>query len=374
MVLIMQIIFALRISSNGLKNKTMKIIYTSILALTLISCGTDNSTEVSESNSEKYEAIDNAGRLTFEKNTELPPITEDKQSDNAEQDTLVSLPNITVTGEGVKPEANKVMSDKAANSDATKVKPSEDVNVTLNDAVADAKLVISDDDSGPKTDETINSPMMETKIDHLAWDALVRKNVGSNGKVSYKGFKSSATELNNYLAELSKEAPGSDWSKNEKLAFWINAYNAFTVKLIVDNYPLKSITDLSKPWDTKNINIAGKMYSLGGIENDILRKMNEPRIHFAINCASVSCPNLLNKAFLADKMSSQLALVTNSFFADGTKNDFSSKTIKISKLFDWYSVDFAKGDVIKYINSNRTEQLSDKTKISYLEYDWSLNE
>jgi hypothetical protein len=352
----------------------MKIIYTSILALTLISCGTDNSTEVSESNSEKYEAIDNTGRLTFEKNTELPPITEDKQSDNAEQDTLVSLPNITVTGEGVKPEANKVMSDKAANSDATKVKPSEDVNVTLNDAVADAKLVISDDDSGPKTDETINSPMMETKIDHLAWDALVRKNVGSNGKVSYKGFKSSATELNNYLAELSKEAPGSDWSKNEKLAFWINAYNAFTVKLIVDNYPLKSITDLSKPWDTKNINIAGKMYSLGGIENDILRKMNEPRIHFAINCASMSCPNLLNKAFLADKMSSQLALVNNSFFADGTKNDFSSKTIKLSKLFDWYSVDFAKGDVIKYINSNRTEQLSDKTKISYLEYDWSLNE
>jgi hypothetical protein len=365
MVLIMQIIFALRISSNGLKNKTMKIIYTSILALTLLSCAGDAPTDSKKSSTEEsVETVSVETNTTRQVNTEFND-TELTSVEN--ENEAVQSEKITDVVMGNENESNPISTSVKSDNKpyikpmVTVLNPSEEYVIIVESEVVQSpeEVVVTD---------------VAAKIDHLAWDALVRKNVYSNGKVNYKGFKTSAIELNNYLAELSKEHPGSDWSKNEKLAFWINAYNAFTVKLIVDNYPLKSITDLSKPWDTKNINIAGKMYSLGGIENDILRKMNEPRIHFAINCASVSCPNLLNKAFLADKMSSQLALVTNSFFADGTKNDFSSKTIKLSKLFDWYSVDFAKGDVIKYINSNRTEQLSDKTKISYLEYDWSLNE
>jgi len=133
--------------------------------------------------------------------------------------------------------------------------------------------------------------------------------------------------------------------------------------------------DIPNAWDKKDITLAGKKYGLGQIENEILRKMNEPRIHFAINCASESCPNIYNRAFLPSKMSSQLKLVTKSFFNDASKNDFSGKkSVKISKLFEWYAADFNGGDIIAYINSNTDLGLSDKTKIEFLEYDWSLNE
>lgn len=212
------------------------------------------------------------------------------------------------------------------------------------------------------------------KINHESWNKLLSKNVTSSGKVNYKGFKANKTELDNYLQLLKSNAPTSDWSKNEKLAYWINVYNAFTVKLIVDNYPLKSITDLDKPWDKKWIDIDGKSYSLGNVENDILRKMGESRIHFAINCASFSCPNLLNTAFTADKLSSQLRKVTKDFFEDGTKNDLTDGDLKISKLFEWYAADFSNGDIVAYINKYSGKTVSNDSKISYLEYSWKLNE
>jgi len=213
-----------------------------------------------------------------------------------------------------------------------------------------------------------------TKASHSIWNELLQKNVSSKGKVNYKGLKTDKAKIETYLATLKSNVPNSEWSKNEKLAYWINVYNAFTVKLIVDNYPLKSITDLDKPWDKKWIEIDGKTYSLGNVENDILRKMGESRIHFVINCASVSCPNLLNEAFTADKLSSQLRRVTKDFFNDETKNNLIDGDLKVSKLFEWYAKDFSNGDIVAYINKYSGNSFSADSKVSFLEYSWKLNE
>jgi hypothetical protein len=223
-------------------------------------------------------------------------------------------------------------------------------------------------------EEDIEEELLVLGVDHSIWNSLLKKNVSSTGKVNYKGFKADKVKLEQYITLLKSKAPTDDWSKNEKLAYWINVYNAFTVKLIVDNYPLKSITNLDKPWDKKFIPIQGKTYSLGEVENNILRKMGESRIHFAINCASVSCPKLLNEAFTADKLSSQLRSVTKIFFSDKTKNQLNDGNLKISKLFEWYAADFSKGNVITYINKYSGQTVSTSSKISYLEYNWNLNE
>lgn len=225
-----------------------------------------------------------------------------------------------------------------------------------------------------KVEEEVENTIINTSISHSIWNNLLKQNVSTSGDVNYKGFKSNKAELEEYITLLKTKTPANDWSKNEKLAYWINVYNAFTVRLIVVNYPLKSITDLNKPWDQKIIDIAGVKYSLGDIENNILRKMGESRIHFAINCASISCPRLLNEAFTAEKLSAQLRKVTKSFFNDATKNNLAANPIKISKLFEWYKSDFSEGDILKYINKYSGKTINSDTKIEYLEYNWSLNE
>ncbi|MEK7254271.1 MAG: DUF547 domain-containing protein, partial [Bacteroidota bacterium] len=139
-------------------------------------------------------------------------------------------------------------------------------------------------------------------LSHDAWDKLLRQHVNTAGQVDYASFKKDKPKLDAYLRELETHPPQSDWSKAEKMAFWINAYNANTIKLIVENYPLASITKLDggKTWDVQRIKIGGKTYSLNNIENDILRpQFKDARIHFAVNCAARSCPPLLNQAWTA---------------------------------------------------------------------------
>lgn len=212
-------------------------------------------------------------------------------------------------------------------------------------------------------------------VDHSLWNALLKKYVSASGKVNYKGFINDKVALQSYLDLLSEKIPANDWSKNAKLAYWINVYNAFTVKLIVDNYPLKSINDINNPWKTKFFSLQGKKYSLEEVENDILRKMNEPRIHFAINCASFSCPNLLNQAYTSSKLESQLQTVTKSFINDTTKNKITSNEIKISEIFNWYAADFKTSNtsIIDYLNKFSTIKIDDNAKVSFMNYDWSLN-
>ncbi len=207
-------------------------------------------------------------------------------------------------------------------------------------------------------------------------NVFLSKYVTGSGHVNYANIKSNKSELNAIIAEFEATTPENSWTKNQKLAFWINAYNIFTIKLVVDNYPTTSITKITaKPWDKKFVKIGGTTYSLGGIENDIIRKKyNEPRVHFALNCASKSCPNLLNKAYMPNSLSSQLTAQTKTFLKDGSKNKLdSNKSVELSRIFDWYKDDFtSEGGVIAFINKYYGSSLK-SPKISYLEYSWDLN-
>ena len=189
-------------------------------------------------------------------------------------------------------------------------------------------------------------------VDHSEWDKLLKKHVDKNGMVDYKGFAKDKSKLTQYLIMLSKTEPTEAWSVQELLAYYINTYNAYTVDLILNNYPVKSIKDISGPWTKGIVPIGDNNLSLGGIENGILRKMNEPRIHFAINCASISCPKLLNEAYTASSIDSQLDRATKEFI-NSSKNDLKAENPKLSSIFDWYKKDFevnGEVDVIAYIN------------------------
>jgi len=226
-------------------------------------------------------------------------------------------------------------------------------------------------------------------MDHQMFTEIL-KNYVKNGLADYKNLKNDK-QLDKYLSELSNTNPDK-LNRNEKLAFWINAYNAFTLKLVVDNYPLKSITDIKTSsdkvrtvWDTEFITINNKKYSLNYIEHKILRKMNEPRIHFAIVCASISCPELIIEAFEADKIELQLENRTKIFLNDKSRNHFDMKNRKahISEIFNWFEKDFGKNDkeVLTYFSQYLPDNIKtdinqniDKWKIDYNDYNWNLNE
>ncbi|MBM1104708.1 DUF547 domain-containing protein [Aurantibacter crassamenti] len=211
--------------------------------------------------------------------------------------------------------------------------------------------------------------------DHTLWNSLLAKHVDAEGNVDYAGFVADKAKLETYLEQLNKNTPADNWTKNEKLAYYINLYNAATVKLILDNYPLKSIKDINSPWDKKWVLVGGKKQSLGNIEHKILRKMDEPRIHFAINCASYSCPKLVNKAFIAETMEKQLEAATLDFVNDASRNKISEDNVQLSNIFKWYKSDFTEnGSLVDYLNKYSKTKAQENSKISYLNYDWGLNE
>lgn len=212
------------------------------------------------------------------------------------------------------------------------------------------------------------------QANHTKWDQMLRANVSSNGNVNYKNFKAKEAQLDDYLKHLGENVPSSSASTAEKKAYWMNAYNAFTVKLIVKNYPLKSIKDVGNPWKIKFIELGGKTYDLNTIEHEILRKMGDPRIHVGINCASKSCPKLHNKAFTAANVNAELDKLTKAFINDPSRNKINANAVQLSKIFDWFKGDFTKkGTLIEYLNKYSKVKISSKAKISYLNYSWSLN-
>lgn len=223
-----------------------------------------------------------------------------------------------------------------------------------------------------KATPTIKEPAKKT-VSHDAWSSLLSRNV-KDGIVNYAGFKAEKAALTAYTKSLSNVVPTNATPKNEAMAYWINAYNAFTVLLVVDNFGVKSIKDINKgePWKLKTISLGGANYSLDQIENEILRpKYKDARIHFAINCAAKSCPPLRNAAFTADELNSQLDEQTKNFINNPTTNTINAKTTKLSKIFDWFKTDF--GNIVTFINKYSTVKLTNATKISYNDYDWSLN-
>jgi hypothetical protein len=213
------------------------------------------------------------------------------------------------------------------------------------------------------------------KIDHSKWTEILQLYVAQNGDVNYKKMQKNRDTFKVYLNDLASNPPKDSWSNSEIKAYWINAYNAFTVQLVLDNYPIKSIKDISEPWGQMFFKIGGKSMSLNTIEHEILRPMGDPRIHFAIVCASESCPKLLNYAYESETLNNQLDQAAKEFINDASKNSLTASEITISKIFKWFKSDFPKGDdFISYLNNYSIVKLFPETKINYQNYNWFLNE
>lgn len=220
---------------------------------------------------------------------------------------------------------------------------------------------------------------------HDTWNQVLRKNV-QNGQVNYTAIRANKAELDSYLGELAATTPGESWSKNEAFAFWLNAYNAWTVRLIVDHPEIKSIKDITllSPWKITFIPMQAlgqSALSLDDIEHKILRtQFPDPRIHMAVVCASTSCPALRAEAYVGDRLENQLYDQARVFLADPTKNtlDTANKELKLSSIFKWYEGDFAsKGGVLGFVQAYGSREMAKAAaegwKVSYLDYDWGLN-
>lgn len=241
---------------------------------------------------------------------------------------------------------------------------------------------------------------------HAPWSALLRKHVvvlrgGQATQVRYAGFAADRKPLQTYLAALSAvgDSAFKSFSPVQQQAFLINAYNAYTVELILGKYPdLASIRDLGSllttPWKRKWVPLLGATVSLDDIEHEMLRKRgryDEPRVHFAVNCASIGCPALREEAFVGERLDAQLEEQTVRFLSDRTRNRYSAERsrLEVSKIFDWYGDDFRLGhrgiaslpsffaghaDRLADSAADRDRIRTQKVEIAFLDYDWKLND
>ncbi|WP_026902643.1 DUF547 domain-containing protein [Pedobacter glucosidilyticus] len=221
--------------------------------------------------------------------------------------------------------------------------------------------------------------LQNSKPNHAVLNKLLNTYVNSAGIVNYKAFMKDKLTLQQYLKSL-VNVKVSTLSKDEQLAFWINIYNAATIDQILRNYPVKSIMDISggKVWDQKlPYTFAGKSYTLNEIEKvKLIEELNDARVHFAVNCAAVSCPKLLNKAYTADNVQSLLNANTSAFLNNTEFNKLSPSKAQLSNIFNWYKADFAKaeGSVAAFINKYAKVKIKENTPLSYINYNWSLND
>jgi hypothetical protein len=229
--------------------------------------------------------------------------------------------------------------------------------------------------------------------DHTTWTHLLQRFV-RDGLVDYRGMKAEgAVELDAYLRQLASVTAGqyATWASEERLAFWINAYNAYTVRLVLDHYPLRSIRSIGLlpgaafrkdfiPMEA----LRGRKLSLDDVEHQILRReLDEPRIHFAIVCASRSCPALRDEAYRARDLDVQLEDAARRFVRDPSRNGFdaATRTFHASSIFKWFRGDFERlaGSLASFLARYADETAAAALRaggirIEFLDYDWSLNE
>ncbi len=224
----------------------------------------------------------------------------------------------------------------------------------------------------------------DTDFDHQYKNyGLILNDHVNNGRVDYGKLKTNSAGLDIVLVEFSgvTKAGFNTWDKQKQLAYLINLYNAATLDLVIDNYPLGSIKDIGKPWDKKIVNLHGYTISLNQLEHEVIRKnYKEPRIHFALVCAAKGCPVLISDAYTGDKLESQLEGSTKAFLSASDKNkiDDANQVIVVSPIFDWFADDFSvkSGSVVAFIApyySKNPEDLK-SYQIKYTNYDWSLND
>lgn len=233
-----------------------------------------------------------------------------------------------------------------------------------------------------------NQTAMAFEHHHGLWQEILDKHVvlkGNQTLVDYKGLKASPAKLDQYLTQLSavKMSEYEKFSEKQKLSFLINAYNAFTFKHILNHYPLKSIKKIgglfSNPWKMKFFTLLDEKRHLDWIEHEKIRvDFKEPRIHFAVNCASIGCPPLLKEAFVAEKLDSQFDRAAKLFLTDKTKNRTENNRLYLSKIFKWYGEDFEKhgNGVVDYVAPlmGLSKAKAKEMSTSYTDYDWNLNE
>jgi hypothetical protein len=221
------------------------------------------------------------------------------------------------------------------------------------------------------------------QVDHSLYRELLAKYV-KEGVVDYQGFKNEEAKLDQYLKVL-ENTDTKELSRNEQFAFYVNAYNAWTIKLILSGYPgVKSIKDLGRlfksPWKKKICRIDGDIITLDDIEHKILRpRFKDPRVHLAINCASKSCPPLISDPYEGSKLDEQLDSSVRAFLNNPERNYLEGNKLYVSKIFKWFSEDFNNdvvGFFLRYAEGELKEKLTKnkgKIKVKYLHYDWSLN-
>lgn len=218
-------------------------------------------------------------------------------------------------------------------------------------------------------------PVVEAIIfDHTEWNELLQDYVNGKGEVDYASIGKDA-RLTHYLDQLSKATPSESWSENERKAFWINAYNAFTIRLILDHPGVKSIKDISSPWKMEFFSIGGRKMNLDHVEHVELRKnLNDPRIHYAIVCASFSCPQLWNQAYTAINLDDHLDDAARRFINDPLRNKLAPERLQLSRIYDWFAGDFTQeGTLIDHINQYAIDPITKGAKVEFLDYDWGLN-
>lgn len=237
---------------------------------------------------------------------------------------------------------------------------------------------------------------------YAAWNSLLKRHVrwlpdGKQSQVDYRGFAADRAALKQVLDALSgvSQASFDGWGRPQQMAFLINAYNAFTVELILTRYPdLKSIKDLGSllqtPWKKKFFTLLGEQRHLDWVEHEQLRpRYQEPRIHAAVNCASIGCPALRDEAFTAERLEEQLEDGMRRFMADRTRNRVRGDRAEVSMIFRWFREDFEQGHRgwrrVEDMLAHYADQLSDQAgereqlrgralRVAHLDYDWSLND
>jgi hypothetical protein len=219
-------------------------------------------------------------------------------------------------------------------------------------------------------------------VDHSLYGELLKKYV-KDSVVDYRGLKTEEGNLDQYLNLLDETNP-DQLSRDEQLALYINAYNAYTLKLIMKNYPVDSIKDIGgwfkDPWKIRFCKIGGKTFTLDEVEHDIIRpRFKDPRVHFAVNCASKGCPPLRSEPYQGSILNEQLNTSTRDFLNNPERNRLEGNTLYVSKIFKWFADDFKRdvvGFFLKYAGADLENRLSakrDQITIEYLHYDWGLN-
>ena len=219
--------------------------------------------------------------------------------------------------------------------------------------------------------------------DHSIFTELLKDVVvvdGYQSRVRYSQLENRQTQLEAYLAQLASvsQQQFDAFEPDQQLAFLINTYNAYQLKQVIDHYPIESIKDVgsffSSPWSKEFFTLFGQPASLDHVEHGLIRTIfTEPRIHFAVNCASISCPPLMPEAFVADRLDTQLETATFNFLMDVDANRLEGNTLYVSKIFDWYEQDFPQG-VIPFVAKYRPEWIKNgEPDLGYTGYDWNLN-